>query len=85
MKYAKMFPRMRIYAKDIDGIFRADYPMPCHICNHITEYREINSGLALCSEECMSKLDTEIDAFIMADLVFENQIEDLSPNLPFQI
>lgn len=85
MKYAKMFPRMRIYEEDIDGVFRADSPMPCHICNHITEYREINSGLALCSEECMVKLDAEIDAFIREDIVFGNQGQDLPLDLPFGI
>lgn len=85
MKYAKKFPQMRAYEDEVDGVFRADYPMPCHICNHITEYREINSGLALCSEECMVKLDAEIDAYIREDLVFGNQGQDLPLDLPFEI
>lgn len=83
MRYAKKLPRMRTYEEEVDDIFRADRPQPCHICNRITEYREINSGLALCSEECMVKLDGEIDAFIREDLVFGNQGEDLPLDLPF--
>ena len=85
MTYAKKFPQMRAYEDEVDGVFRTYFPKPCHICNRITKYREINSGLALCSEECMVKLDAEIDAIIREDLVFGNQEQDLDPDLPFGI
>lgn len=84
MKYAKKFPQMRAYEDEVDGVFRTYFPKPCHICNRITKYREINSGFALCSEECMARFDAEIDTFIMADFTSEDQ-EELPSDLPFGI
>ena len=84
MKYAKKFPQMRAYEDEVDGVFRTYFPKPCHICNRITKYREIKSGFALCSEECMARFDVEIGTFIMEDFTFENQ-EELPSDLPFGI
>lgn len=84
MTYAKKFPQMRAYEDEVDGVFRTYFPKPCHICNRITKYREINSGSALCSEECMARFDAVIDTFIMEDFTFEDQ-EELPSDLPFGI
>lgn len=70
MKYKDKYPNMKPIHDERHGIIRTypDFnrkdkcgPAPCHVCDEITEFVEINYEGPFCSEECLAKFESKFD------------------------